>query len=385
MTTCTPRFPITLLEAAPATRLAYFAEKLVRHQRLEELQTTILHTLQAPPAPQLILLYGPTGVGKTTLCQGLQRALGTAHLPALTADRGRLPTAQFAVPPPDARRFDWKDFYVQGLGALEEPAICYKPAMRQVARDPDGTLLVGQATAAASLRRAFIQSLRYRQPAALFIDEGQHLLKIGSGRRLIDQMDNLKWIMDESQTPLILVGTYELLHLCGLNGQLGRRSVRVEFGRYRLDHAPEQRAFQNVLWTFQQHLPVAEMPDFVGQTGFYYLRSLGCIGVLKDLLTRSLATALARAAPTLTPDLVEEHVDWPALEQMAREIHEGEAPPTRPQGGRASTVGALLGLPAAPAAGAPPAPPALPPTTPRPARRVGERRLDRDHCGEETP
>ena len=258
--------------------------------------------------------------------------------------------------------------------------------MRQIQRDTDGTLLVGHSTAALTMRRAFIQCLRQRRPQALFIDEGQHLLKIGTGR-LIDQMDNLKWIMDESQTPLILVGTYELLHLCGLNGNW-RRSVRVEFpatgwiasrssGRFKMCSGP----FSTMCRWRRGRISSGRRPSIT--CGRWAV--LACSRTLLPVPWRR--RWRARRAPSRRI-LVEEHVDWPALEQMAREIHEGEAQvAARPPGGAEERVGTLLGLPAA---GRPTPDPrgvrdGAPPAAERPPRRVGERRLGRDRCGEGTP
>ena len=90
----------------------------------------------------------------------------------------------------------------------------------------------------------------------------------------------------------MLIGTYELLALRNLSAQLSRRSVDVHFRRYRAEHNDELKAFKNVLWSFQNHLPLHEQPDLIGEWDYFYERSVGCIGVLKVWLTRALAKAL---------------------------------------------------------------------------------------------
>src|SRR5438128_10914247 len=60
-------FPRQLLVQSPADRLAYFAAKVVAHPRLVDAHRAVHDGLRQPTATSLIVLYGPTGVGKTTL------------------------------------------------------------------------------------------------------------------------------------------------------------------------------------------------------------------------------------------------------------------------------------------------------------------------------
>jgi len=88
--------------------------------------------------------------------------------------------------------------------------------------------------------------------------------------------------------------------MTNLSAQLSRRSVEIHFGRYRAESAEDCLAFKSVVLTFQRHLPLAEEPDLVGCWEALYEGSLGCIGVLKSWLNRSLAYAIAHDAATLT-------------------------------------------------------------------------------------
>ena len=74
-------------------------------------------------------------------------------------------------------------------------------------------------------RYAVEQAVRYRRPVAVMIDEAQHLGKIPSGRRLLDQLDVIKSIANQTKTAHVLFGTYDLLAFRNLNGQLARRSL----------------------------------------------------------------------------------------------------------------------------------------------------------------
>jgi hypothetical protein len=79
------------------------------------------------------------------------------------------------------------------------------------------------------------------------------------------------------------------------------------------------------LFTFQEHLPLLKTPDLVSRWDYFYERSIGCVGVLKDWLTRSLALALENDNPTLTL----KHLEHRALSvsqcsTMLREAVDGE-------------------------------------------------------------
>src|SRR5947209_2294878 len=100
-------------------------------------------------------------------------------------------------------------------------------------------------------RYAVEQTLRHRRPVAVMIDEAQHLAKVASGRRLLDQLDVIKSIANRTNTVHVLFGTYDLLAFRNLNGQLSRRSVDVHFPRYRAEFADDRKAFMGVLGSFE--------------------------------------------------------------------------------------------------------------------------------------
>lgn len=74
----------------------------------------------------------------------------------------------------------------------------------------------------------------------------------------------------------------------------------VHIRRYRADRSDEIKAFKNVLWSFQNHLPLSEEPDLISDWDYFYERSIGCIGVLKEWLLKALRKALADGGVTLT-------------------------------------------------------------------------------------
>ena len=159
------------------------------------------------------------------------------------------------------------------------------------------------------------------------IDEAQHLQKMGGGRRLRDQMDVIKSLSEATKTKHVLFGTYELLDLANLSGQLNRRTISIHFPRYQhlRVRQDEFAQFQSVLLTFQDMLPLNEKPDLLKHSEYMYQYSAGCVGILKDWLKRSLAQALSQNKNTITLQILKENaLHSTALRQIAEEINEGE-------------------------------------------------------------
>jgi hypothetical protein len=288
----------------------------------------LLQTIDAPASASLILVVGPTGVGKTTLRLRLEQQLLTRALPEMERDPGHLPVVALEAAAPDSGQFNWKDYYIRALLALEEPLIRDKidHALRGNGRHGTGRVRIERSTSAPDLRRALEQCLRQRRVSVVIVDEAQHFRRLTSGRRLLDQMDTLKSLAALSGTVHVLVGTYELLGLADLNAQLSRRSVLMHFGRYHAEAPDDLLAFKSVLLTFQRHLPLATEPDLLGCWEELYERSAGCVGILKTWLQQALAAALEADATTLErPHLERCAPSTRTLLSVVRESTEGEA------------------------------------------------------------
>jgi energy-coupling factor transporter ATP-binding protein EcfA2 len=315
------RFPRELLKRSISERLAYFRSYTVAHPLLTEADIALKRAIQEPAGGSLIFVLGPTGVGKTTLRLRVEQYLKETFLVERREDPGRIPVIAVEAVAPDSGNFSWKDYYQRALQALEEPLIRYK-----INYGPSDTHSFAGKTPGSELRYALEQALRFRQPSAIMIDEAQHLTKMASGRRLSDQLDSLKSIASLTGCLHVLIGTYELLPCRNLSAQLSRRSIDIHFRRYQNSDAKDVEAFQRVLFSFQRQLPLAEEPQLWRDWEYCYARSIGCVGVLKDWLTRGLAAALEEGATALTRKHLEKH-SWSMdqCEKMAQEAIEGES------------------------------------------------------------
>jgi hypothetical protein len=361
----------------------------IKHPRLFDVYERVIQAIREPAGAGLIEVYGPSGVGKTTLRLRVQRQLIETMQAELEQDPGRLAVVGLEAVAGESGDFNWRDFYKRMLRAMDEPLIERKMVYAAPGTPPpvSRSAVLSERAAAPELRHAVEQALRYRRPAAVLIDEAQHLKRIASGRRLLDQLDTLKSLASLTGVVHVLLGTYELLAMTNLSGQLNRRTIDVHFPRYHADRPDDVAAFQTVVRSLQQHLPIRDVFELVERWEELYEGSVGCVGVLKDWLTRGLALALEQGGDTLTyAHLKAQALSRMKLLQMAREIKEGEERLAEPA--RAETeLRALLGMGAedpgtgvgvVQSTGAPPSPGA----TMRPARRrVGERKPTRDAVG----
>jgi AAA domain len=247
-------------------------------------------------------------------------------LSELREDRTRIPVASVEAIAPESGSFNWRDHYKRLLHQLDEPLIDHK-----LGRQGEGSLTASiprfmppSKAVGTEYRYAVEQAVRYRRPVAVMIDEAQHLGKIASGRRLLDQLDVVKSIANQTKTVHVLFGTYDLLAFRNLNAQLSRRSIDVHLARYRADDSEDRQTFINVVRSFENELPFEDRLDLVNDWEFLYERSLGCVGVLKEWLVRA-ATVAARKGGRLTrANLEAQALSIAQCEQMHSETADGE-------------------------------------------------------------
>ena len=73
-------------------------------------------------------------------------------------------------------------------------------------------------------------------------------------------------------------------------------------------------------------MPLEEEPNLLQHADFIYERTLGCIGILKDWLTRCLGEALHNQKSTITKEMLHKYaMPIQALEMLYGEIEQGEA------------------------------------------------------------
>jgi len=210
-----PGFPRSLLGEPWSARLTYFQRYTVAHPKLLEAKERLVVTIQNSEPNSLVFVFGPTGVGKTTLRLKTEQILTAELCQELEQDRGRLAVVSVEAVAPESGSFSWRDHFKRLLQEIDEPLMEHKRelqtgsvSLRSPARPQPTT---------GDYRYGVEQAFRFRRPAAVMIDEAQHLAKITSGRRLLDQLDVIKSHANPYLTPLIVTSFFLFKSSISLN------------------------------------------------------------------------------------------------------------------------------------------------------------------------
>jgi len=210
-----PGFPRSLLGEPWSARLTYFQRYTVAHPKLLEAKERLVVTIQNSEPNSLVFVFGPTGVGKTTLRLKTEQILTAELCQELEQDRGRPAVVSVEAVAPESGSFSWRDHFKRLLQEIDEPLMEHKRelqtgsvSLRSPARPQPTT---------GDYRYGVEQAFRFRRPAAVMIDEAQHLAKITSGRRLLDQLDVIKSHANPYLTPLIVTSFFLFKSSISLN------------------------------------------------------------------------------------------------------------------------------------------------------------------------
>lgn len=317
-------FPHELLTRPWPERLAYFQAYTIAHPALIAAKEKLSAAIHDSAPNSLILVLGPTGVGKTTLRLKIEKILVENLSVELASDPMRFPVVSLEAIAPESGVFNWRDHFHRLLWSMREPLVSYKiDPDRSTVGDLIRPFRPGKQPTNAEYQHAVELALRHRRPAAVLIDEAQHLAKVPAGRRLADQLDVIKSIASHTGIVHVLFGTYDLLAFRNLSAQLSRRCFDIHFRRYQV--GGEKQTFLGVLRSFEQNLPLPEVPDLLNEWDYLYERSLGCVGVLKEWLNRALAATARQNGRTLTRETLEDcALSISQCDRMLAEIMEGE-------------------------------------------------------------
>lgn len=272
-------------------KLAYFRGIRVKHPKIERPLEDLVMMAQPDTGTDIALLIGPTGSGKTTLANALRDHLIVEYQTEMQEDHSFIPIVLMEAPASGEQSFSWRMFYTRLGIQLAEPLMNRK--VKTLLEDGRTTVApVTSGSTVASLRVAVENALKHRKTLLVVIDEAVHLLRNCKHEKLTSHMDALKSLSNICGVTLALVGSYDLYKLMNLSGQLARRSAIVHLQRYVPGENEDEVSFGKVLRTLQNRLPLEEIPQLEELAIPLQHACVGCVGILKDTLTRALALAL---------------------------------------------------------------------------------------------
>ncbi|ASU37258.1 hypothetical protein hmeg3_02395 [Herbaspirillum sp. meg3] len=308
-----------------------FVDYAVGHPHLVKAYDAALAAIRgANNGCQVVIVAGPTGVGKTRMAAGLCTSLKEDYANESGQNPEQIPVLYGNAVAAQGACFSWKDFYTRLLTRSGEPMTDKKLAIdRQQNLFADVTLAhYKQNSTADALRIAAENCLRLRKVRCLIIDEAHHMLMVRKNdmASLEFQFEAIKSLALETQTTIVLVGTYRLLDIRDLSGQLVRRSEIIHFPRYDCRDKDQKLQFAGVLKQFLEELPVKHSLSHVRDFRHFYNKTSGEIGILKDWLVRALNRYYqAKKKPGFDMDFLDRYaLDNKALRTIATEALLGE-------------------------------------------------------------
>ena len=322
-------FPLELLDASKKQRLDYYDNYTMAHPLLDKAFEALKPLIRHCGETQLILIVGPTGVGKTKLRQLAEKWIIEELWESIQTNPGHIAVANVEAVLQKSGLFNAKDHLKRCLYALHEPEVFIKNKINYgvdgVYRTEEGKLAIKSRILETDLGWALEQALKHRHPQIFFIDEAHHMLTVASGRKLTEVPEAIKSLSNRTGVLHGLIGTYKMLDLNDIGDQLSRRSIYIHLPRYDAKYSEDIEDWQSIIWNFQTQIPIKEEPDFESHWEYLYARSLGCVGILKNWTRNAFADAIEEDANTVTL----KHLEQRALavgqcKEILKKIQEGE-------------------------------------------------------------
>ena len=315
-------FPSELIGASGERKMLYFRDEVrIEHKMLASAKVDVINAIAISKPGDLVLLCGPTGVGKTTAAKAVAKTLTEGLLDELKTDLERYPVLLSKLSVPGAGYFSWSYNFQRILRAANEPLIHLKIPGRT--RYTGSAIPQNERMNVGRYEQAYEKVLEHRRPLAVILDDAHNMGKVPP-KRLPYMLDYVWTLAEFTKVPHVLPGTYDLLAIRDLSGQAAHRSIPIHFRRYTLEKE-DRIAFAEAVKTLQGKMPVKQTPNFEAQFEYLMERSAGCVGILKEWLDRALAEALLTGSTTVSVShLKNTTLSDGALAKIFSEIVEGE-------------------------------------------------------------
>ena len=292
-----------------------FEGLVIDHSRWVEAQASMMGLIQNACGISVVLLFGPTGSGKTVLEQAVRRQHSEPCGSLTGNDQSAVPSCYVQWYAPIAA-LSLRELNTQTLVALNEP---------HLDNEATGVGFPYHGLDGADIRRSLRMALKKRKTRLLIYDGAERFTKMAGLSGGQSHLDYFKSIASLSGTFFLLAGMYELLKLLPRRGQCVRGILPVHLARYRADDPNDWSTFREMILAFQRALPIRKSPALIDQAEFLYRGSLGCVGLLTYWLNSAMALTMKSSSKRMTVEHLKATVlPKHALDRVEQDIREGE-------------------------------------------------------------
>lgn len=309
-------------------RVHAFKTKFANHDHLEAAKKAAWTACSRVGGEKVVIITGSTGVGKSTLARRLYVDLKKRCQDEIDRHPDVIPVVGVSAVAPTGRAFSWKDFYIRLLFQARDP-VSNRALLAPTGNDmfgdspydtPADRMLVDK------LRRCVEITFKRRKTRWLIIDEAHHILLHKDPHVNQIVFEALKSLAIETGLTIVLCGTYKLLDIRDQSAQLVRRSDLIHFQRYDLQDRRHHTGFARALRTFEEYFDLPEPVALARDWQEYFIRSIGCVGILKDWLAKVYESALEAQRPTIDLEFaLSSALSNKELITIAKEARAGEA------------------------------------------------------------
>ena len=306
------KFPEELLNASSDERMRFFANCFVEHKNLSIAVDTAMRHITSPEPEKLIVVCGPSGIGKREFIREITRRISDPEEYRLYNIPGSIPIVSVEARAPEEGSFKFSSLWMDALKIMHEVRSGKRVRFENDEEEgSNGQKIITTKAIKADYQYILHRTLFHRHVKAFIINESQHMCRVATEKKANWSLDVIKSLANESETAIILVGTYDLLNILQASAnfvdQIHQRTHIVDFARYHEYDPEEIQCFGKTAKRLINYMPFEEIDRKLVDRNWkhLYMYSLGRIGTLKRWFLRAYSYAIEQQAKSLSMDHLE--------------------------------------------------------------------------------
>lgn len=299
---------------------------VIKHAHFQDVQDQVLRAVQYGRSDEALCVFGPTGVGKTTMQNYLVDTLIKKQRNGWKSNFA--PPVLVEAPAQVNHKFPWRSLIEEMLELLGEQDLQSKVDLDDIQQNIKSGLdsRSRRNLSEAKIERLLVKRINKLRPICVFIDEGQHMVESLPPLTQMANANIIKHWANRMDTIFIVFGTHEAKGLLNQNEQLSRRVAPIYFPRYKISDPIEYEQYFHFYGNLVQELGLKI--DSVVHNDFRYIYnySLGCPGNLASWLHKSISYCIDKNIDRISKNILQKNrIATDRLRTMEQAIKNFEA------------------------------------------------------------